>query len=706
MPHIRAEQLFGVINDTPSEAIDHRISNAHIANAAGIKQSKIEDWGDDPAGWISQGVIKPVTTANLPTWDGSQAGEMYYDTNTNELFLGISSDPYYQIILGSSGVGGFNDKILVIKEGYEGEDWDGANDTDPDGVSTIFALDTDEVVSNGSNLTVYLNGILQERGSGNDYTLYEEGGVDKIQFTYDIEGFDQKVTAIINSDETLVNYATKAYVDGILMDATAHDHNGSGSPQLDFNEAITIASLAAIQNSILPNTTSVHLGSASNKFGEIHAVEGHFDASSIYLGNVALSGTGDTFLVSKDAGTTYFEVAVAGSTTAPINLAAGAGQEVILESDTGIIANGDILPEMTGATGNVSIHDVGGATKRFDNIYADKLDLSGDVLISGNLTVAGTTTQINTETLTVDDNILVLNNNVTGTPTEDAGIEIERGTSTSAQILWDESADLWKAGEWSALRAIATREDAPTDTGVAFYDDATGLLTTSSSLTWDGATLTGAFTGAVTGTASNASQLGGEDPSYYSISTHSHLNATLPAKTAGDASVGFVTYNSTSPAGGQFYGGTTDPANTNRLNYDGYFYATRVYNAVYNDIAEFMVKAEEAEAGQCMVMTDNGLVPSKKRADKAVVGIFSDSFGYALGAEDQDNKLPIGIAGRVWAKIKEPVEIGDLLVSDIDGFVSKATPEELMIPGIKVGKVLKSKTDDSVERIEILIMNI
>ena len=42
--------------------------------------------------------------------------------------------------------------------------------------------------------------------------------------------------------------------------------------------------------------------------------------------------------------------------------------------------------------------------------------------LSGNLTVSGTTTSINTETLTVDDNVVVLNNNVTGSPTENAGI--------------------------------------------------------------------------------------------------------------------------------------------------------------------------------------------------------------------------------------------------------------------------------------------
>jgi hypothetical protein len=69
---------------------------------------------------------------------------------------------------------------------------------------------------------------------------------------------------------------------------------------------------------------------------------------------------------------------------------------------------------------------------------------ASDVVITGNLTVNGDTTTVNTETLTVDDNIIVLNNNVTGTPTENAGIEIERGTSANVLVRWNESNDRWE----------------------------------------------------------------------------------------------------------------------------------------------------------------------------------------------------------------------------------------------------------------------
>lgn len=68
-----------------------------------------------------------------------------------------------------------------------------------------------------------------------------------------------------------------------------------------------------------------------------------------------------------------------------------------------------------------------------------------DVTVSGNLTVSGTTTTLNTETLTVNDNIIVLNNNATGAPSENAGIEVERGSSTNVQLRWNETTDVWEA---------------------------------------------------------------------------------------------------------------------------------------------------------------------------------------------------------------------------------------------------------------------
>lgn len=75
------------------------------------------------------------------------------------------------------------------------------------------------------------------------------------------------------------------------------------------------------------------------------------------------------------------------------------------------------------------------------------LDVTGNAVIDGNLTVSGTTTTVNTQTVTLADNIILLNSDETGTPTQNGGIEIERGTSTNVQLRWNETNDYWQAGE-------------------------------------------------------------------------------------------------------------------------------------------------------------------------------------------------------------------------------------------------------------------
>ena len=113
-----------------------------------------------------------------------------------------------------------------------------------------------------------------------------------------------------------------------------------------------------------------------------------------------------------------------------------------------IVSNGSAYTIESGATARTSL---GLGTS--DSPTFNGLSITNNVTISGNLTVDGTQTILNTETLTVDDNTIVLNNNVTGSPTEDAGIEIERGTSANKSFIWDESNDYWSVGSDSIFAA-------------------------------------------------------------------------------------------------------------------------------------------------------------------------------------------------------------------------------------------------------------
>jgi hypothetical protein len=95
---------------------------------------------------------------------------------------------------------------------------------------------------------------------------------------------------------------------------------------------------------------------------------------------------------------------------------------------------------------------------------ATDVEISGDLIVQGDLTVNGDVTTLNTATMNVEDNIFVLNSNVTGTPSVDAGIEVERGTSTNASLIWSESNDVWQAGLLGSEKTIA-RKFVTTTTG-------------------------------------------------------------------------------------------------------------------------------------------------------------------------------------------------------------------------------------------------
>ena len=74
----------------------------------------------------------------------------------------------------------------------------------------------------------------------------------------------------------------------------------------------------------------------------------------------------------------------------------------------------------------------------------NNVTVGGNLVVSGNLTVSGTTTTVNTETINLADNIILLNSNATGTPSENGGIEIERGSSTNVSLRWNEGSDIWE----------------------------------------------------------------------------------------------------------------------------------------------------------------------------------------------------------------------------------------------------------------------
>jgi hypothetical protein len=99
---------------------------------------------------------------------------------------------------------------------------------------------------------------------------------------------------------------------------------------------------------------------------------------------------------------------------------------------------------VTSLTGTANEVEVSSSAGAITIGLPSNVTIGQDLVVNGNLTVSGNTTTLNTETLAIEDNIIILNSGVTGSPTLSAGIEIERGDSNNVQIRWDESIDKWQ----------------------------------------------------------------------------------------------------------------------------------------------------------------------------------------------------------------------------------------------------------------------
>lgn len=130
---------------------------------------------------------------------------------------------------------------------------------------------------------------------------------------------------------------------------------------------------------------------------------------------------------------------------------------VALGTDT----TGNYMSALTQGTGVTITHTPGegsNATIAIGQAVGTSASVTfANLTVTGDLTVSGTTTAINTTELMVDDNLVVLNSNVTAAPTENAGIEVERGSSANVSLRWNETSDKWEITEdGSAYLEIGT----------------------------------------------------------------------------------------------------------------------------------------------------------------------------------------------------------------------------------------------------------
>ena len=129
-----------------------------------------------------------------------------------------------------------------------------------------------------------------------------------------------------------------------------------------------------------------------------------------------------------------------------LGLAAGDGNSTISSVNTLRFYSGGchLSNPYSGMGGGIALCIGSDRTAKFYNglcVCGGNLETSGAVVIGGNLTVQGTTTTLDTTNLLVEDPLVVLSKNQSGTPTLDSGMLVERGSSNNVAFIWDESAD-------------------------------------------------------------------------------------------------------------------------------------------------------------------------------------------------------------------------------------------------------------------------
>ena len=173
-----------------------------------------------------------------------------------------------------------------------------------------------------------------------------------------------------------------------------------------------------------------------------------------------LSGDSDTALATQQSIKAYVDNGLSslssttiteGNSSVDVDDGAGGAGQVIINVD----GNNELVINDTSAT------------------------FSGNVIMSGNLTVNGTTTTVNSTNTTLDDNLLELNSGAASNA-NDSGFIIERGsTGDNAIFMWDESADKFTLGTTTATASDTGDLSITTGTLVAatFEGDLTGTAT-------------------------------------------------------------------------------------------------------------------------------------------------------------------------------------------------------------------------------------
>ena len=207
------------------------------------------------------------------------------------------------------------------------------------------------------------------------------------------------------------------------------------------NSSITIGgSATSLGGSVLANTDALSEGS-SNLYFTNERVDDRVNA--LIQEGTGITTTYDDASNTLTVATSITQYADANARQAISVTDSGGDGGLAYNNSTGVItytgpSASEVRTHFSGGTG-VSISSgevsIGQAVATNSNVQF------GNLTLSGNLTVNGTTSTVSSTNTTISDALIELGNGTSGSPSNDAGLVIERGSSDNVFIGWDESAD-------------------------------------------------------------------------------------------------------------------------------------------------------------------------------------------------------------------------------------------------------------------------
>ena len=143
---------------------------------------------------------------------------------------------------------------------------------------------------------------------------------------------------------------------------------------------------------------------------------------------------------------------ISGDATASATNFNGTGDVVLtLTIDDNAVAlgtktTGNYVATIAGTANEIEVSGSGSETAAVTIGLPNDVSVANNLTVAGNLTVNGDLTYLDTTNLKIEDNLFELNANLTGTPVNDSGMLIQRGSADNAVFIWDESADKFTLG--------------------------------------------------------------------------------------------------------------------------------------------------------------------------------------------------------------------------------------------------------------------